>query len=40
MLNNFFHENRIVYELMLKRVVVPEGPQMTSQYGAYAFYAG
>jgi hypothetical protein len=25
---------------MLKNVVEPEGPQMTSQYGTYEFHAG
>jgi hypothetical protein len=35
-----FSENRIVYELMSKNVVETEGPQMTSQYGAYALHAG
>jgi hypothetical protein len=36
----FFSENRTVYEIMSKNVVVTEGPQMTSQYGAYALRAG
>jgi hypothetical protein len=40
MFNNFFSENRTVYEIMLKNVVETEGPQMTSQYGAYALRAG
>ena len=40
MFNNFFHENRAVYEIMWKNVVEPEGPQMTSQYGAYELDAG
>ena len=35
-----FSENRAVYEIMSKNVVEPEGAQMTSQYGAYAFHAG
>ena len=39
MFNNFF-ENRAVYEIMSKNVVEPEGPQMTSQYGAYALHTG
>ena len=34
-----FSENRAVYEIMLKNVVEPEGPQITSQYGAYALNA-
>jgi hypothetical protein len=33
---NFFSENRAVYEIMSKN----EGPQMTAQYGAYALYVG
>jgi hypothetical protein len=32
-------ENRAVYEIMWKNVE-PEGPKMTSQYGAYALHAG
>ena len=40
MFSNFFPENRTVYEIMSKNVVEPEGPQMTSQYGAYEFHAG
>jgi hypothetical protein len=32
MFNNFFFENRTVYEIMSKSMVEPEGPQMTSQY--------
>ena len=39
MFNNFFSENRAVYEIMSKNME-PEGPQMRSQYGAYAFHAG
>jgi hypothetical protein len=39
MLNKRFSKNRAVYELMSKNVVEPEGPQTTSQYGAYAFNA-
>jgi hypothetical protein len=35
-----FSENHTVYEIMSKNVVETEGPQMTSQYGAYAFRAG
>jgi hypothetical protein len=30
-----FSENHAVYEIMSKNVVQTEGPQMTSQYGAY-----
>ena len=43
MFNNFFFffpESRAVYEVMSKNVVQQEGPQMTSQYGAYEFHAG
>jgi hypothetical protein len=29
----FFFENNTGYEIMLKNMVEPEGPQMTSQYG-------
>ena len=32
-----FLENRTVCEMMSKNIVDTEGPQMTSQYGAYAF---
>ena len=37
--NNFFPENRTVYEIMSNNVVETEGSQMTSQYGAYALRA-
>jgi hypothetical protein len=40
MFSNFFSENRAVYEIMSKNMVKPEGPKMTSQNGAYVFYAG
>jgi hypothetical protein len=40
MYNNFFSENRTVYEIMSKSVIETKGPQMTSQYGAYALRAG
>ena len=30
MLNNFFPENRAVYEIMWKNIVEPERPQMTT----------
>jgi hypothetical protein len=40
MFHNFFFENRTVYEIMSKNIVETEGPQMTSQYGAYALCAG
>jgi hypothetical protein len=37
---NFFRKSRAVYEIMSKNMVEPEGPQMTSQYGAYELHAG
>ena len=40
MFNNFFSENRTVNETMSKNLVETEGPQMTSQHGAYALRAG
>jgi hypothetical protein len=40
MFSDFFPENRTVYEIMSKNVVVTEGLQMTSQYGTYALHAG
>jgi hypothetical protein len=40
MFNNFFSENRTVYEIMSKNTVETEGPRMTSQYGAYAMRTG
>jgi hypothetical protein len=41
MSNNFFSfENRTVYKIMSKNVGETEGPQMTSQYGAYALRDG
>jgi hypothetical protein len=36
----YFSENCAIYEIMSKNVVEPEGPQMTSQYGAYTLHAG
>jgi hypothetical protein len=36
----FSPENRAVYEIKSENVVDTEGPQMTSQYGAYALRAG
>jgi hypothetical protein len=40
MFNNFFSESRAVYEIMSKNMVEPEGPQITSQYGAYMLQVG
>jgi hypothetical protein len=40
MFNNFFPENHTVCGIMSKNVVETEGPQMTSQYGAYTLRAG
>jgi hypothetical protein len=39
-INNVFFENHAVYEIMSKNMVKPEGPQITSQYGAYELHAG
>ena len=36
----FFSENGTIYEIMSKYIVETEGPQITSQYGAYASHAG
>jgi hypothetical protein len=38
--STFFFDNRARYEIMSKKAVEPEGPQMTSQYGAYDLHAG
>ena len=38
--NIFFPKIRAVYEIMSKNMVKPEGPQMTSQYGACELHAG
>ena len=40
MFNKVFSENRAVFEVMSKNEVEPEGPQMTSQHGAYMLNAG
>ena len=40
MFNNFFSENRTVYEIMSKNLVETEGQQMTSHHGAYALRSG
>ena len=40
MSSNFFSENRAVCEIMSKNMVEKDGPQMTSQHGAYALHAG
>ena len=40
MFNNFFSDKRAVSEIMSKNMVETEGPQMTSQYGAYTLHAG
>jgi hypothetical protein len=40
MFSNFFFEYGTVYEIMSKNIVEPEGPRITSQYGAYALHAG
>ena len=36
----FFLENLAVCETVSKNIVEPEGPQMTSQYGAYELHDG
>jgi hypothetical protein len=38
-LNNLFSESRAIYDITSKNMVEPEGPQMTSQYGAYKLHA-
>ena len=38
--SNFFPENHAVYEIVSKTMVQPEGPQMTSQHGAYELHVG
>jgi hypothetical protein len=40
MFNDFFLKQIAPFDIMSKNVVGPEGPQMTSQYGAYALRAG
>jgi hypothetical protein len=40
MFNNFFPENRAVYEIKWKNMVQPDRPQMTIQHGARALHAG
>ena len=35
-----FPQDRAIYEIMSKNLVEPDGPQITSQYGAYALHAG
>ena len=40
MFHNGFFENLAILETMLKNLVEPEGPKMTSQYGVYALHAG
>jgi hypothetical protein len=35
-----FLKNHVVYEIMVKNVIQPEGPQMMSHYGAYKLHAG
>jgi hypothetical protein len=37
-LNNFFSENRAVYETMSEPLVEPERLQMTTQHGAYVLH--
>jgi hypothetical protein len=40
MLSNLFFEHRAGYEIMSENMVEPDGPQMTSQYGAFELHAG
>jgi hypothetical protein len=40
MFSNFFFLNCAMYEIMPKNMAKAEGPQMTSQYGAYELHAG
>jgi hypothetical protein len=40
MFNKIFSENRTLYKIMSNNVVSIEGPQMTSQHGAYALHTG
>jgi hypothetical protein len=39
MFSNIFFEIRAIYEIMSKNVMKPEGPQIKSQYNAYALHA-
>jgi len=36
----FFSENCAIYEIMWENMVEPDGPQMTTEYGACTFHAG
>jgi hypothetical protein len=38
--NNFFSENRAVFEITWKIMVKPDRPQIKIQYGAWALHAG
>jgi hypothetical protein len=38
--NNFFSENRTFYEIIWKKLVEPERPQITTKFGACALRAG
>jgi hypothetical protein len=40
MFNNFFSENRALYEIMWKNIEQSDRSQMKMQYGAYAVLAG
>jgi hypothetical protein len=35
MFNDFYFDNRAIYEIMSKNVVESERPEMTSQHGGY-----
>jgi hypothetical protein len=36
---NIFPESHVVYEIMWKNMVDPDRPHMSTQHGAWAFYA-
>ena len=40
MFNNFYSENRTVYEIMSKYMVEPDTAQMAIPYGAWTLHAG
>ena len=39
MFNNFFFENRAIYDIMSKKME-PQEPKMTSKHSAYELHAG
>ena len=40
MFNNFFSENRAVFEIVWKNMIQPDRPQMTVSYSACALHVG